>query len=372
MTLSHTGGRELNVNRGHHLHLSAEIQLDSRLVVVSDSPLNAETPLGHQRGIITPTSLFFLRNRFSVPELSTTTWCLTVDGEVRTSLHLQYRDLLALPHRTLIVTLECAGNGRSGLSPLPQGEPWGYGAVSTAEWTGVPLTAVLQGAGVLAGTREVVFEGADRGAIAGRKGAVPFARSLPLEKALHPDTLLAFAMNGEMLPVEHGYPLRLIVPGWYGMASVKWLSRITAVGDPFDGFFQTSRYVLGRTRPQGPAPLAETRVRSVMVQPIEGEELPLEPIRLAGYAWSGGAPISLVEVSTDGGESWRPAHWTTGEQRYAWRRWEFRWPPEAPGEVILQSRARDAAGKIQPAVGEWNELGYANNAVQSVRVCVRT
>ncbi|MBV9280968.1 MAG: molybdopterin-dependent oxidoreductase [Chloroflexi bacterium] len=209
-----------------------------------------------------------------------------------------------------------------------------------------------------------------RGRVAETTGRIPFARSLPLEKALHPDTLLAFAMNGELLPSEHGYPLRLIVPGWYGIASVKWLTRITAVGDSFDDFFQTSRYVMVSDRRNNPVPLAETRVRSVVVQPSEGAELLAWPIRLAGYAWSGGAPVSLVEVSTDGGPTWQPAQWTTGEQRYAWRRWEYCWTVEVPGEVILQSRARDGNGKVQPAVGEWNELGYANSAVQSVRVVI--
>lgn len=345
--------------------------IDPRLKVVTEHPTNAETPLDFQRGIITPNDLFFMRNRFAFPEIDAAGWRLDVSGLVERPLSLTYDDLLTMPSRSYPATLECAGNGRSGMDPVPEGEPWEYGAVSTAEWTGVPLHLVLEMAGVAEGVTEIVAEGFDRGHVSDARGEEPFARSLPLDKAFHPDTLLAYTMNGEPLPVAHGFPLRLLVPGWYGMASVKWLASIRAITGAFDGFFQVDRYIL-RTSGSGapPRPVTQTGIRSIITTPRPGATAHIGTHLVRGYAWSGAAPVTGIEVSTDGGASWQPAQWTSGDARYAWRAWEFHWQAVTAGAVTLQSRAHDAAGNEQPVESEWNDLGYANNAIQSIPVNV--
>jgi DMSO/TMAO reductase YedYZ molybdopterin-dependent catalytic subunit len=345
--------------------------MDPRLIVVTADPANAETPLALQRGD-EPTSnnLFFMRNRFQFPLVDTETWRLEVSGLVERPLSLALDELRAMPSQTLPVTLECAGNGRIAMEPDADGEPWGYGAVSTAEWTGVPLRTVLQRAGVRDSAIEILFEGIDDGDVSpGRH--VHFQRSLPLDKAFHPDTLLAHTMNGVPLPVDHGAPLRLVVPGWYGMASVKWLASIRAIDTPFYGFFQGDRYVLRRSVDDpDPMPVTEMGMRSLILTPATGDTLQLAPHTIHGVAWAGAAEIAEVRVSTDGGETWHSARWTGSPRRYAWRAWEYDWDAGASGPAVLQSRAVAADGRTQPVVIEWNYLGYCNNAIQSVDVTV--
>jgi DMSO/TMAO reductase YedYZ molybdopterin-dependent catalytic subunit len=335
--------------------------------LVSRNPLNAETSLADHVGVLTPDSLFYHRNHFPFPDLSDQ--AIAITGEVERPLDLHPAHVLSRPSRSLLATMECAGNGRSGLEPPAEGEPWGYGAVSTAEWTGVALRDLLAEAGLKPGVQEILFEGADRGHVPAAGAEIPFARSLPLESALHPDVILAFAMNGEPLSVERGGPLRLIVPGWYGVASVKWLSSIEALREPFQGFYQVERYIMPDGR-GGTRPLREMRVRSLIASPIDGAQITPGRTLIRGMAWSGAAPITRVEVSVDAGESWQPAHLASREERYAWRRWEYVWDVSSPGPVTLLSRAFDAAGNGQPDEPEWNRLGYANNAIQHVRVVV--
>jgi DMSO/TMAO reductase YedYZ molybdopterin-dependent catalytic subunit len=345
---------------------------DPRLVMVSQEPFNAETPLPEQVGVITPTPLFYVRNHFSIPKVDADGWRLTLEGEVARPLQLNYRELRALPSRSLLVTLECAGNGRSGLQPKADGEPWGYGAASTAEWTGVSLATVLQAAGLKENATALVVEGADHGNVPAAGGAVRYQRSLTPEQAQHPDTLLAYAMNGDALPPEHGFPVRLLVAGWYGMASVKWVTRITAMQEPFRGFYQVDRYVMAHAE-RGETtvtPLEAMRVRSIITDPAPGAKIARGPRLVRGTAWSGAAPVSRVEVSVDGGRQWQPARLTSPAERYAWRRWEFPWPAATAGDAELRSRAFDDAGNSQPAEPEWNKLGYANNAIQAITVTI--
>ena len=346
--------------------------LDPRLIVLTRTPLNAETPLEAQVGVITPNELFYYRNRFEGVVVSPESWQLSIGGEVERSYELTYDQIRALPSRTVLITLECAGNGRTNFDPPAEGEPWQYGAVSTAEWTGVSLGTVLAAAGLTGRAREIMIESADRGQVDSTEQVVPFARSLDLETALHPDTLLAYAMNGEPLPVSHGFPLRLVVAGWYGMTAVKWVSSIRAIAEPFVGFFQTERYVLERPdRPNGPhEPVSVMRVRSLIASPTAGATVPRGEQRLRGLAWSGHAPIERVEVSVDGGATWQQADLVSPAERYAWRRWELAWSPTTAGPVTLQSRAFDATGNSQPARADWNRLGYENNAIQSVEVTI--
>jgi len=254
-------------------------------------------------------------------------------------------DLGGFEQRRLVATLECAGNGRAFLQPPVPGEQWELGAVSTAEWEGIPLRSLLELARLRREAVEVVFEAADG-----------FARSLPLEVALHPETLLVTAMNGEPLPHLHGGPVRVLVPGWYGMAAVKWLTRIEAVGEPFRGHFQVERYVIdGRS-------MGEMAVRAVISE--------ARPGRVRGYAWTGRGTVRSVELSADGGRTFAPARLLPAAGPHAWVEWIAGWQPDGPGENFLIARATDSGGRVQPLEQSWNELGYANNQARPVRVMV--
>jgi DMSO/TMAO reductase YedYZ molybdopterin-dependent catalytic subunit len=311
------------------------------LLVVREEPLCAETLLAEQRGVLTGNDRFYVRSNFPHPS----GWSgLRVSGAVKRPLSLGVAALNGLASRDLVVTMECAGNGRAFLDPPAEGEQWSLGAVSTALWTGVPLVEILDRAELLATVVEVVFEGGDG-----------FARSLPIDVARDPDTLLATAMNGGPLPREHGGPLRLIVPRWYGMASVKWVEAVVALTRPFDGHFQAERYVIdGR-------PVREMRVRAVMAEPAAGSVVASEGVRLSGYAWSGEGGIARVEVSDDGGRTWLVAALLTPAPPYAWTRWWLDWVPPHLGDVAILARATDTAGNVQPLEPSWNRLGYCNN-----------
>lgn len=341
------------------------------LVTLEQWPFNAETPLGALGRPITPTSLFYVRNHFAEPDLHPSSWRLLVDGRVERPLELSLADLHALPVRNVTVTLECAGNGRGLMAPLPPGTPWRLGAAGTARFTGTPLRNVLDPGEPGHDVVEVLFTGADAGA----QREIPteaFARSLPLEAARSPDVLLAWAMNGEPLTRSHGFPLRLIVPGWYGVASVKWLVRVTALAEPFEGYFQRERYVyVGEPGTRDGSPVTRMRVRAVIARPAEGAEIALGPIQVMGSAWSGDGPIRLVEVSADGGRSWSPADVMPGASPYAASAWRFGWKPPGRGCFELLARATDDAGNTQPLQPLWNQHGYGNNAVHRVTVRVR-
>ncbi len=332
---------------------------DPGLLVHSEEPLNAETVLSEQSGLLTPADRFYIRSHFPIP---TPPSRLAVDGAVASPLSLALDELRALPRRTLVVTVECAGNGRAFLDPRVPGEQWTLGAVSTAAWTGAALRDVLERARPRSGAVEVLFRGADEGTPPDLGRRIAFERSLPLAKAQDPDTLLAYEMNGEPLAPEHGAPLRLVVPGWYGVASVKWLTRLTVRERPFRGFYQRDRYVIG-TRP-----LTTIQPRAVIAWPQEGDVLPRGRHVMRGYAWSGAAPPLSVEVSVDAGASWDRAELVGEPAPYAWREWRHAWDAREVGRATLVARTWDTAGGAQPLAQRWNDLGYANNAVQPVRV----
>ncbi|HXE57237.1 MAG TPA: sulfite oxidase [Gemmatimonadales bacterium] len=347
------------------------VQEGTGVVPVQRAPFNAETPLAALADPITSVFQFYVRNHFEVPAIDPFGWRLVLDGAVARPLALTLDALRADSPQTLVVTMECAGNGRSALTPRPAGVPWRLGAVGTASFTGVPLRKVLDRAGLAREAVEVVFVGADRGRVAdGREEA--YARSLPIDVAMHPDTLLAWAMGGEPLTPEHGAPLRLVVPQWYGMASVKWLARITVVTRPFAGFFQRNhyRYLMPGHALDG-APVTKIRVRSVIASPADGAVLPLDEIEIGGTAWSGAGAVSAVAVSTDDGRSWADAELGLALSPYSATPWRLRWCPPAPGEYVLVARATDEAGHVQPLAPMWNQQGYGNNSVHRVRVTVR-
>lgn len=329
----------------------------TELRIITEHPLNAETPLDLQAGVLTPAGRHYVRSHFAVPVHPGT---LRIDGAVARPRQVTVRDLVARRATTLTVTLECAGNGRRFLEPPAPGEPWGLGAVGTAEWTGVPLPELLDEAGLDSGAVEILFVGADSGSVPALGREIAFERSLPVDVAQ--SALVAHSMNGEPLAPDHGAPLRLIVPGRYGMASVKWLSRISAVVESFRGFFQVARYVIDG---EAIGPIAP---RAIIVAPAGGM-LPsgVEQV-IRGFAWSGRGPIERVDVSVDGGVTWREAELTPAGGASAWRPWLLRWRPTAQGQAVILARATDAAGDRQPLEQVSNALGYRNNAAQPVGV----
>lgn len=329
------------------------------LIYLSREPLNAETPLERQTGVVTPASRHYVRDHFPIPEAPGR---LAIDGAVRTPLQLDLEDIRSLPQRSLVVTLECAGNARAFLDPPAPGEQWRTGAVSTAEWTGASLRAVLEMAGPLASAVEVLCIGADMGTPANVGARIAYERSLPIADAMLDDVLLAYAMNGDDLPPEHGAPLRVIVPGWYGMASVKWLARLRLLERTFDGFFQTKRYIVGNK------PLREIAARALIASPRDGDRVAARPFVARGYAWSGRGDLARVEVSVDGGRTWRDATLADGLSRYAWRPWHAAIAPHESGQLALLARAVTTDGKTQPLEEVRNALGYANNAARPVRI----
>ena len=334
---------------------------------------NHALPLEALRHDITPVGLHYLLIHFDIPSVDAETWRLDIGGLVERPLALTLDELKARPSRTLAVTLECAGNGRALLAPRPISQPWLQEAVGTAEWTGTPLAPLLEEAGLAGAAREVVFTGLDRGI----QGDVEhdYERSLPLEEALRDEVLLAYAVNGQPLPPQHGFPLRLVVPGWYGMTHVKWLRSITVVDEPFRGWQQDVAYHLRESEDEQGRPVTRILPRSLMVPPGIPEFLSRSRLVTAGRcvlegrAWSGHGAVERVEFSTDGGRSWADAVLGKPVSEFAWRGWTYRWDAE-PGEHELCCRATDSAGNTQPASPEWNFDGFCNNAVQRVHVTV--
>jgi DMSO/TMAO reductase YedYZ molybdopterin-dependent catalytic subunit len=306
---------------------------EAGLIVRQQNPNNLESPFSRLDSFLTPNELFYIRSHFMVPAVDPATWRLKVEGAVGRELELTYDDLRRLPPRTVVATLECAGNGRSFLVPKAKGIPWTLGAVGNAEWTGVPLNLVLQQASLSLAAVEVVLEGADFGEIpaeARPAGTVHFARSLTLAKARRPEVLLAYQMNGKDLTAAHGFPVRAIVPGWYGVASVKSLQRLVVRTTPFRGFFQTMDDSTFRTD-QGLAqivPITELQVKSQIAHPTDKEVVPAgKTYKVRGTAWTGEADVVRVEVSTDGGRTWADATFRDRQVPYAWRLWEYAWKP---------------------------------------------
>ena len=342
---------------------SSEQAETSRPILLSPEPYNAETPPAVLSRELTPTRPFFVRSHHGIPELAHE-HRVVVGGAVEVPLTLDLASLEEMPRRTVRVTLECAGNGRTGMAPLPEGEPWGLGAVGTAEWTGVPVAEVLGRVRPLPEAVELVVWGADG------EGAEHYGRGLPLAKAWHPDTLLALEMNGGRLPREHGAPVRLVVPGWYGMASVKWVTRMELWTRPFDGHWQREAYRYDTGDGSTPRPVTRVKVRSLIVSPREGAQVAPGRVLVEGVAWSGERRVVHVEVAIDGGEQWRPAALLGESKPNGWVRWAFTWEGVAPGRHVLRARATDEAGESQPAVAPWNRQGHGNNAVHPVRVDV--
>ena len=344
-------------------------------LVRSEEPLNLEMPFETVDRFITPIESFYIRTHFPIPRIAREQWRLKIEGEVEEPLTIGYADLCRLQAQTRAVTLECAGNNRSLLQNKVKGVQWGLGAVGTAEWTGVPLSDVLQRARIKPAACEVILEGADGGPVEDAKaptGELRFARSIPQAKALD-DVLLAYQMNGAELLPEHGFPLRAVVPGWYAVASIKWLQRIIVTDRPFQGYYQTLDYAFWKRRGNVPelVPLTSLQAKAQISRPIEGETLArASRVTIRGAAWSD-RHIARVEVSTDDGASWSDAELLGESEPSAWRLWKFQWQaPAEAGERRLLARATDADGHGQPLARDLDRGTYMINHVLPVTVRV--
>lgn len=324
----------------------------------------------------TPIGMHYLLIHFDIPAIEASSYELEIGGRVRTPLKLSLEDLRKHPKVSASVVMECAGNGRSRLSDRPESAPWGEEAIGCAEWTGTPLAPVLEEAGVLDDAVEILFSGADRGLDDGVEH--DFERSLPVEEALRDDVLLVYEMNGQPLPPQHGHPLRLIVPDYYGVASVKWLRSITALDKPFEGIQQTVKYLYQETEQDPGVRITRKLPRSLMIPPGIPEYLTrkrhVRPgnVAIEGRAWSGYGRITRVEFSPDGGASWEDARLGEPDGPHDWTPWTYEWKAEARGDYELCVRATDETGRTQPtsAEGSWNVGGYCVNTVQRVPVSV--
>ena len=333
---------------------------------------NRGMPLEALRYDITPAGIHYLLIHFDIPATEEAGWRVELTGNIERTLSLSMDDIRSRPSRTIPVTLECAGNGRARMPNRVKSQPWILEAIGTAEWTGTPLAGILDEAGVRPDAVELVFTGADRGIQGGIEH--DYERSLAVADAMRPEVLLVYAMNGRPLEPQHGYPLRLLVPGWYGMTSVKWLRRIEAVTRPFEGFQQANAYRIQMSEEDPGQRVTRIKVRALMAPPGMAE-FPTEqrivdagPVRLDGRAWCGSAPVAKVEVGVD--DTWHEAELGPVIGPFAWRGWSWTWQAK-PGGHLLSCRATDDDGNTQPLEPFWNLQGMGNNYVQTVPVTVR-
>jgi DMSO/TMAO reductase YedYZ molybdopterin-dependent catalytic subunit len=345
--------------------------MDENMRIMTENPLNAETPIERLRTWITDNDVFFKRNQGQFPEapVDLGTWSLTVDGLVRNALNLTFNDILGMPKIELANTLECSGNSRSLLKEKASGNPWTVGGVGNALWSGVWLKGVLNKAGLAQDARHVCFEGFD---VPKGKAKIKFIRSIPIEKAMD-STLLAYEMNGEPLPLEHGFPLRALALGWAGANCVKWLSRITVLSAPVEGFFMDKVYRIFQ-KGEDPASgkvVTNISIKSFMTQPLAGERFSTGIVPIRGAAYAGEGRIKRVEVSVDNGQTWKAADLIGLDVPYAWQHWEYLWEAKAKGNVTIMTRATGLDGQQQPETAAWNVLGYCNNGVQEHAVNIQ-
>ena len=345
-------------------------------IVLSEEPLVLETPLEQLRDFITPTKSFYVRSHFPIPKIDKNKWRLRIEGEVEKPFEINFDELIKMESRKIPATLECAGNSRSFLEPKVKGVQWRLGGVGNAEWTGVPLSILLERAGIKSNAFEIILEGADHGELEDPKsprGEINFARSIPFEKAK--DVLLAHKMNGDELPPEHGFPVRAIVLGWYAVASVKWLQRIIVTDKPFNGYYQTLDYSYWKRRGDIAelTALSEIQTKSAILKPAERETLSANSnVRVRGAAWTGNGEITKVELSTDAGLTWSEAKLLDESKPNAWRLWEFDWKaPAKPSRATLIARAIDSKDGTQPTERDPDRGTYMINHLLPITVEVK-
>ena len=344
--------------------------MKNKMRIMSERPLNAETPIPWLRSWITANSVFFDRNQSEIPpeNISLKAWRLRIDGEVTMPLDITFEQILRMPKAIVSNTLECSGNGRALLTEKATGNPWTIGGVGNAVFGGVWLKDILNRAQPSLKTKHVAFEGLDKPL--GSAG-VKFILSIPFDKAMS-SSLLAYEMNGEPLPLKHGYPLRALALGWTGANCVKWLQRITLLDRPFEGFFMDKVY---RVYQKGKAPesgevVTSLKLKSIITQPLHDDALPAGPVTILGAAYGGEEEIKVVDITVDGGRSWKKAEFIGPHERYAWRQWQYVWHVEKEGAYTIMARAADVQGRQQPMNASWNVLGYGNNGVHEHGITV--
>ena len=337
---------------------------------------NHGMPLEMLRHPLTPVGLHYLLIHYDIPHVDPGEWCLQIGGKVSTPLQLSLDDLRQRPRHSETVTMECAGNGRALMHPRPFSQPWLQEAVGTAIWTGTPLGPLLDEAGIAADAIEIVFTGLDRGVDGGEDQF--YERSLSIDDARRLEVVLAYDMNGSPLLAQHGAPVRLVVPGWYGMANVKWLSRITVVDQPFTGYQQQHSYRFRSDPDEDGTPMSRSLPRALMTPPgipdfyTRARFVAVGACRLEGRAWSGWGAVAGVQVSVDDGGTWHEADVGPADLgQWAWQAWSYDWNPTEPGEHVVCCRARDSAGNDQANYPPWNVGGYANPAPHRLHVTVR-
>jgi DMSO/TMAO reductase YedYZ molybdopterin-dependent catalytic subunit len=348
------------------------------MIVRQTEPQNLEMPFASLDEWTVPNERFYIRSHFAVPKIDPKSFKLVVEGHVDNRLELSLDELKQFESGTRPLTLECAGNGRVFLTPAARGLQWGHGAVGNAEWTGTALDTLLKRAGIKDGAADVVLIGADSGALTAdpaTPGAIHFSRSLPLAKAKKPEVVIAWGMNGKDLLPSHGFPLRAVVGGWYGMASVKWLNRIVVTDRPYRGYFQTMDYSYYR-RSSGAepevAPVTEIQPKAAIARPGPNEVIPAgKPYTVFGAAWAGESAVAKVELSTDGGKSWSPAKLAEKPKPFCWVKWSWEWAPAEKGAARLIARCTDEKGDTQPEKRDPNRRSYAINHWMPVEVLVR-
>lgn len=345
------------------------------LIVRSSEFLDLETPAEYLSTWLTPNERFFVRNHAHTPTLDCQRWRLSITGEVRKPYTLTLDELSRLETHSQVNTMECAGNGRAFHDPTVPGAQWHKGAVGTARFMGPRLQAVLERAGIKPNGKHVVFRGLDDPS----DKAPLFIRSIPIEKALDGDTLIATHMNDAVLGPHHGFPARALVPGWIGAASCKWLTEIKVVDREFDGPFMAREYRLSdhpvtpgeAVRYENTTAITALGVKSLITSPADGTVVKSRAFRISGVAWAGEAEVAYVEISVDGGASWQKARLGHEHARYAWRLFTFEWNAPHPGHFAIAARAADSYGRTQPLTPLWNPNGYMNNGVDRVRVRVQ-
>ena len=344
--------------------------MKKKMRVMTERQLNAETPIEHLRTWITDNAVFFKRNQGQFKDLSIdlTEWRLDVAGLVKKDISLTFGEIIRLPKVAVADTLECSGNSRSLLKDKASGNPWTIGGVGNAIWGGIWLKDLLVLAGLKASARHVSFEGLDEPL---GKAGIRFIRSIPIDKAMS-STLLAYEMNGQPLPLEHGFPMRALALGWTGANCVKWLQRIEVLERPFEGFFMDNVY---RVFQKGEDPktgqvVTDIEVKSIILEPEKEQVLSAGIVPVRGAAYAGEAGIGKVDVSVDQGKTWHPADLIGPEEPYAWRHWEFLWEVNVGGDYTIMARATDTNGRSQPATAHWNALGYGNNGVREHAITV--
>ena len=342
-----------------------------KMRIMSEKPLNAETPPERLRSWITANEVFFDRNQGEFPDdpISLTDWQLNISGEVDKPMAFSFDEILHMPKVTASNTLECSGNGRSLLTKKAFGNPWTIGGVGNAVYGGIWLKDLLDITGLGKNAGHVAFEGFD---IPRGKSKIKFIRSIPIEKALA-STMLAYEMNGEPLPLKHGYPLRALALGWTGANCVKWLNRITVLDQPYEGFFMDKVYRVFQKGedPKTGVPATDIKLKSIITQPLAKETLPTGRITVLGAAYAGEDRVDRVAVSVDRGKTWQPANFIGPDEPYAWRQWQYLWDVATAGEYEIMARAWDAKGRQQPMTAEWNVQGYFNTGVQEHAVRVK-